>query len=113
LPSDLPEPPSVLVGEHVNKALVKTESEELKRHKNPSQSTAHQSNEFLTRAKSWLMNCDSKERYTVDFRHFPTHFQTDEEAISTYNALGLEKKIHFKKFNIRRDENNFVYTFSL
>ena len=40
-------------------------------------------------------------------------FNSPAEALNTYNGLGLNKKIHFKKYNIRRDDNDFISNFSL
>ena len=112
LPSCLPEPPSVLEGNHVNRALVKLEPVN-PRQANSTKNLSKEAKEFSNKAEAWLMSWDSSERYSVDFRSFPIYFQTDEEALLTYNALGLEKKLHFKKFNVRRDENGYLYTFGL
>ena len=51
--------------------------------------------------------------YYVDFSTFPTHFNSPNEALNTYNGLGLNRKIHFKKYNIKRDENERVTGFHL
>ena len=51
--------------------------------------------------------------YFVDFSSFPTHFNSPNEALHTYNGLGLNKKIHFKKYNVTRDHNDFCLNFSL
>ncbi|CAI2386947.1 unnamed protein product [Moneuplotes crassus] len=52
-------------------------------------------------------------QYFVDFSKFPVYFNTPKEACDTYNGLGLSKKIHFKKYNIKRNENDFVTGFTL
>ena len=39
----------------------------------------------------------------VDFSHFPTQFRNEDEALNTYNALGVELKIQFKKQHRQRN----------
>eukprot|EP00347_Sterkiella_histriomuscorum_P007670 403348024 len=49
----------------------------------------------------------------VDFSRFPCRFANEEEALQTYNAMGLPYKIQFKKFQRQRDENGQVIKFML
>ena len=113
LPTHLPEPPSVLKGEHVNQSLIILDPAPVRHYNSRIQRQSEEAKAFTHQAESWLLTCDSTEHYSVDYRDFPIYFQTDDEALNTYNALGLEKKLHFKKFNMRRDEKNFLIKFGL
>lgn len=54
-----------------------------------------------------------RKLYRVDYSWFPTTFSTPDEALATYNGLGLDKKIQFKLHHVRRDIHNQVQTFAL
>ena len=53
------------------------------------------------------------ECFTVDYSHFPTNFENEDDALNTYNSLGLELKIQFKKYTRMRDAKGQVIKFSL
>ncbi|CAI2359717.1 unnamed protein product [Moneuplotes crassus] len=112
LPTGLDEPPSVLEGAHVNRDLIKVELDIKSAEKNTLM-TGEAKRFAYQKAEDFLTSCDSSETYSVDFRHFPIYFQTDEEALQTYNSLGLIKKLQFKKCGARRDENGFINQFTI
>ena len=54
-------------------------------------------NENLTRINVWNI---------IDFSNFPKEFINEEDALSTYNKLGLPLKIQFKKLNRKCFKNS-------
>ena len=48
----------------------------------------------------------------ADYSHFPDHFDSLEDALLTYNRLGIQLKIQFRKYNIRRTTAGFTTMFT-
>lgn len=49
----------------------------------------------------------------ADFSHFPDSFDSLEDALAGYNRLGVQLKIQFRKYVIRRTEEGFTTMFTL
>ena len=56
---------------------------------------------------------EDKDKYFVDLTTWPKTVKNIDDALSTYNDIGLLKKIQFKKMSCRRDENGLMISFTI
>lgn len=56
---------------------------------------------------------DLKPEWFCDTTHFPNEYATPEEALTKYNQLGLQLKMQFRHFSMRKNDKGFTTQFWL